>query len=111
MLGRMVKWAIELSEYDVEFEPRAAIKAQALADFMQKTTRSETLREVVWRAYVDGSVTKEGAGARIFIQALGNQEYRFAVRFNFPASNNEAEYKVLIRALHISWQTWRHIAF
>ena len=32
--GRMVKWAIELSEYDVDFEPRTAIKAQALADFI-----------------------------------------------------------------------------
>lgn len=32
--GRMVKWAIELGEYDVEFEQRKAIKAQALTDFI-----------------------------------------------------------------------------
>ncbi|XP_057770645.1 uncharacterized protein LOC130990428 [Salvia miltiorrhiza] len=37
--GRMVKWAVELGEYDVEYEPRMAIKAQALADFIQETTR------------------------------------------------------------------------
>nr|XP_027088503.1 uncharacterized protein LOC113709849 [Coffea arabica] len=33
-LGRMVKWAVELSEYDLGYQPRTAIKAQALADFI-----------------------------------------------------------------------------
>ncbi|KAL0303251.1 UNVERIFIED_CONTAM: Retrovirus-related Pol polyprotein from transposon opus [Sesamum radiatum] len=32
--GRMVKWAVELSEHGIEYRPRPAIKAQALADFM-----------------------------------------------------------------------------
>ncbi|XP_071920768.1 uncharacterized protein [Coffea arabica] len=32
--GRMVRWAVELSEYDLSYQPRTAIKAQALADFI-----------------------------------------------------------------------------
>ncbi|GMH07043.1 hypothetical protein Nepgr_008883 [Nepenthes gracilis] len=36
--GRLVKWAIELGEFDIEFRPRPAIKAQALADFIVETT-------------------------------------------------------------------------
>ncbi|XP_071906258.1 uncharacterized protein [Coffea arabica] len=32
--GRMVKWAMKLSEYDLGYQPRTAIKAQALADFI-----------------------------------------------------------------------------
>ncbi|XP_027099188.1 uncharacterized protein [Coffea arabica] len=32
--GRMVKWAVELSEYDLGYQPRTAIKAQALVDFI-----------------------------------------------------------------------------
>lgn len=36
--SRMVKWVVELGEYDVEFEPQTTIKAQALADFLQETT-------------------------------------------------------------------------
>jgi len=32
--GRMVKWAIELAPYGIKYEPRRAIKAQALADFI-----------------------------------------------------------------------------
>ncbi|KAL0402352.1 UNVERIFIED_CONTAM: hypothetical protein Slati_4265100 [Sesamum latifolium] len=36
--GRLVKWAIELSEYDISYLPRTTIKAQALADFMSEMT-------------------------------------------------------------------------
>lgn len=32
--GRLLRWAIELSEYDLEFKPRTTIKAQALSDFI-----------------------------------------------------------------------------
>lgn len=53
--GRMVKWAVELGEYEIEFEPRTAINAHPLAAFIQETTRTEENK--VWRAYVDGFVT------------------------------------------------------
>ena len=36
--GRMIQWAIELSQFDIEYLPRTAIKAQALADFIAKFT-------------------------------------------------------------------------
>ena len=32
--GRMVRWAVELSEFDVQYEPRGPIKGQVYADFM-----------------------------------------------------------------------------
>ena len=36
--GRMVQWTIELSQFDIEYHPRTAIKAQALADFIAEFT-------------------------------------------------------------------------
>ena len=39
--GRMVQWAIELSQFDIEYHPRTAIKAQALADFIVEFTLSD----------------------------------------------------------------------
>ena len=36
--GRMIQWAIELSQFDIEYYPRIAIKAQALAYFIAKFT-------------------------------------------------------------------------
>ena len=34
----MVQWAIELNQFDIEYHPKTAIKAQALADFIAKFT-------------------------------------------------------------------------
>lgn len=31
---RLMKWAIELGEFDIEYLPRTAIKGQAIADFL-----------------------------------------------------------------------------
>ena len=36
--GRTVQWAIEFSQFDIEYHPRTAIKAQALADFIAEFT-------------------------------------------------------------------------
>ena len=38
VVGRMIQWAIELSQFDIEYHPRTAIKAQALADFIAEFT-------------------------------------------------------------------------
>ena len=32
--GRVAKWAIEIASHDIQYEPRTAIKSQALADFL-----------------------------------------------------------------------------
>ena len=36
--GRLVKWAIELGEFDIHYRPRTAIKGQAAADFVSELT-------------------------------------------------------------------------
>ena len=50
-VGRMVQWAIELSQFDVEYRPRTAIKAQALADFIAEftTPRTQIVRKTFGR--------------------------------------------------------------
>src|SRR5207245_8196851 len=39
--GRIVNWAMELSQYQIEYVPRTSIKAQALADFIMECTFPE----------------------------------------------------------------------
>ncbi|XP_057808507.1 uncharacterized protein LOC131022985 [Salvia miltiorrhiza] len=97
--GRMVKWAVELGEYDVEYEPRTAIKAQALADFIQETTHRPV--QEFWIAFVDGSVTKEGCGIGVYIISPSSEVYQFAIKFTCRMSNNEAEYEAVVRGAHI----------
>ena len=67
VVGRLIQWAVELSEFDIRYQPRHAIKAQALADFIVEFTLSyEDLNEVEnrkkWIVHVDGSSTQHAGG-------------------------------------------------
>ena len=37
-VGQLIQWAIELSEFDIRYQPRNAIKAQVLTDFIAEFT-------------------------------------------------------------------------
>ena len=39
--GRLMKWALELEEFEVIYRPRTVIKGQALADFLVEFTYPE----------------------------------------------------------------------
>ncbi|GAV66171.1 hypothetical protein CFOL_v3_09681 [Cephalotus follicularis] len=43
--GRLVKWSVELGEYDVRYEVRPAIKSQVLADYVGDNTPMECMEE------------------------------------------------------------------
>ena len=57
--GRMVQWAIELIQFDIEYHPRIAIKAHALGDFITEFTLpnedSLTNEKERWTIQIDGS--------------------------------------------------------
>ena len=60
--GRLIKWAIELSEFDIIYKPRSTIKGQILADFIMEFTPAEPTEATqltpnlpIWRLYVDGA--------------------------------------------------------
>ena len=57
--GRMVQWVIELNQFNIEYHPRTAIKAQALVDFIAEFTlpdESNLTNEVEqWMVQTDGS--------------------------------------------------------
>ena len=56
---RMIQWAIELNQFDIEYRPRMAVKAQALADFIAEVTILENAgdQEDLWTINTDGSST------------------------------------------------------
>ena len=39
--GRIAKWAIELTEFDINYQPRPTVKAQILTDFIVECTISK----------------------------------------------------------------------
>ncbi|KAL0405859.1 UNVERIFIED_CONTAM: hypothetical protein Slati_3899800, partial [Sesamum latifolium] len=112
-LGRLVKWAVELSEYDISYMPRATIKAQALADFiseMAEMSVKDTCQDQVWLLHVDGSSTTQGSGAGIVITTPQGEDLKFAIKFSFKASNNEAEYEALVIGMRMAHEAGaRHL--
>jgi hypothetical protein len=69
--GRIVKWSVELGEFEIEFCPRQAIKSQILADFVSEWTEIQMPRPKErpehWIMYFDGALNLKGAGAGILL--------------------------------------------
>ena len=60
--GRLMKWAIELSEFDIIYKPKTEIKGQVLADFVMEFTSAEPVENAqtmtdlpIWKISVDGA--------------------------------------------------------
>ncbi|XP_048493195.1 uncharacterized protein LOC125493730 [Beta vulgaris subsp. vulgaris] len=100
--SRITDWATQISDYCIEFKPRRAIKAQALADFIAEcASRPEAIEEGSWSLFVDGSSSKVGCGAGLLILDPQANRTEYAVKFDFAASNNEAEYEALLLGIQL----------
>ncbi|GJZ44290.1 reverse transcriptase domain-containing protein [Tanacetum coccineum] len=63
-----------------------------------------------WTLFMDGSSCTDGSGVGLILTSPEGTEFTYALRFQFTASNNEAEYEALIAGLRIATPIWvRHI--
>ncbi|KAJ3688389.1 hypothetical protein LUZ61_017553 [Rhynchospora tenuis] len=100
--GRLLKWAIELSGFDITYLSRTAYKSQALADFIvQGTSGSFTPVEAVWEVYVDGASSGKGTGLGVEIISPEGDMFKYALKVNFNPSHNVAEYEAFIAGLQL----------
>uniref|UniRef100_A0A2N9GR51 Uncharacterized protein n=1 Tax=Fagus sylvatica TaxID=28930 RepID=A0A2N9GR51_FAGSY len=106
--GRLIQWSIELSEFDIDYRPRTAIKAQALADFIAEfTSKDDEPTEDVeqtskWTINIDGSSTKDSGGIGVVLKSPEGDTIKQAVRLQYPTTNNEAEYEALLTGLEMA---------
>jgi hypothetical protein len=103
---KIVKWAIELSMYDIVYKLRTTIKAQALSDFVAEWTETQTPpkeRELeFWTINFDGSLQLQGTGAGILVTSPKGESFMYVLQMHFPASNIAAEYEALLHGLRIA---------
>ena len=104
--GRMLQWAIELSEYGIEYQPRLSMKGQVMADFMveysQKPAQdNEPHKEEWWTLQVDGASRSSGSGVGLLLLSPTGEKLEQAIRLGFPVSNNEAEYEAILSGLDL----------
>ena len=104
-----MKWAIELSEFDIRYKPKTAIKGQVLADFVMEFTSVEPVENAqtptdlpIWRLSIDGATNAQGSGAGLILTSPEGIDIEYALRFVFQASNNEAEYEAVIAGLNLT---------
>ncbi|KAL2246200.1 UNVERIFIED_CONTAM: hypothetical protein Sindi_2888200 [Sesamum indicum] len=107
--GRLIKWAVELGQYDIDYPPKTAQKAQVLADFVMELSsdpKSPLVAEEQvskWMLHVDGASNANNGGAGILIQGPKGVEIEVTARLSFPVINNEAEYEALIMGLELAY--------
>ncbi|XP_074346553.1 uncharacterized protein LOC141685345 [Apium graveolens] len=91
--GRMLKWVVELGQFDLEYVPQTAIKGQALADFLL-----EFDSEICDKALVMLHPPRAG----IVLVSPEGHHLMSAIHFKFYTTNNDAEYEALINGLKIA---------
>jgi hypothetical protein len=92
--------------YDIIYEPRMAVKAQALSNFVAEWTETQTPpreRELeYWTINFDGSLQLQGIGAGILVTSPKGENFKYVLQMHFPASNNATEYEALLYGLRIA---------
>ena len=106
---RLIKWAIELSKFDIRYKPRTAVKGQALADFIMEFTLAQSTEATqvapdlpVWKLSVNGAAKAQVSGAGLILISPDGIDTIYALRFSFKASNNKAEYEAVIAGLNLA---------
>ncbi|XP_060972386.1 uncharacterized protein LOC133038302 [Cannabis sativa] len=113
--GRLTKWAVELSEYDISYKPRTALKSQVLADFIADFTPNSQVQAEkelchltegqangTWELHVDGSSNVRGSGLGLVLTSPQGEKIEQAIRCGYKATNNEAGYEAMIAGVGLA---------
>ncbi|XP_057999317.1 uncharacterized protein LOC131178376 [Hevea brasiliensis] len=113
LVGKLAKWLVLLSEFDIVYETRKTIKGRVVAEFLSENPVNEEeevetafpdeslkLVEVQpWKMYFDGAMNKSGAGIGVVLEAPNGEQLLMSKRLCFPTTNNIAEYEACICGL------------
>ena len=86
--GRLIQWAVELSEFDIKYQSRYAIKAQALVDFIADDL--EVVEDKKWIIHMDGSSTQYTGGIGVVLQSPEGDKLTYKLRLQYQAKIGRA---------------------
>ena len=94
-----------MSEFDIQYRLRTAIKGQVVANFIAEFTLGEgqgTEKVTQWSIHTDGSSNRQADGASVVLHSPVGDMIECMIRLDFPTTNNEVEYEVLIAGLDLA---------
>ena len=122
LTGRLAKWMMILSEFDIEYIERKAIKWQVIADQLADFPLQDDapiqvdfpdehlmyMTERTWKMFFDGSFMQSGSGAGVLFVSPHGYTIPKSYKLLFPCTNNIAEYEALTNGLKMAIE-WRII--
>jgi hypothetical protein len=99
--GRIGKWILALSEFELKLESAKVVKGQIIAEFITKhrDPSIDVLEITPWALFFDGSSCGKGGGVGILLISARGEMFEFAIPIQPTVTNNQAEYEVLLRGL------------
>ena len=104
--GRLSRWLILLVEFDLKYVARKTIKGSIMSDFcVENLIEGEDGKEDfpdeeilsvesrTWKMYFDRAVNQYGNGIEILLITPEGSHIPLAIKLNFEATNNMADYK------------------
>ncbi|KAL3756018.1 hypothetical protein ACJRO7_002969, partial [Eucalyptus globulus] len=113
LVGKLAKWQILISEFDIQSLGQKSVKGRAIADMLAKSSKgsgasdedSDAEEQILlvssdtWTVYFDGAVNLAGSGTGAVLISPDGQHYPVAAKLTFPCTNNIAEYEACILGL------------
>lgn len=120
LTGRLAKWIMILSEFDIEYIDRKSIKGQVIADQLAEPLLQDDrpfqiefpdvdiliVTTKTWQLYFDGSYTQHGSGAGILFIIPQGYTIPKAYKLSFPCTNNTTKYEALVTSIKmvVEWK-------
>ncbi|KAI4347842.1 hypothetical protein L6164_008620 [Bauhinia variegata] len=118
--GRLAKWQIVLSEYDIVYMTKKFVKGSAIADHLADNPiedyepmkfefpdedilvvdkEEENVKSNRWKMCFDEAVNIHGSGVGAVVISPEGKQFPTAIKLEFECTNNMAEYEACIRGL------------
>ncbi|XP_070050069.1 uncharacterized protein [Nicotiana tomentosiformis] len=121
--GKLAKWQILLTEFEIIYVTQKAVKGQALADHLAENRvdgeyeplktyfpdeevsfLGEDIIEAYdgWRMFFDGASNFKGMGIEVVLVSETGQHYPVSAKLRFSCTNNMAEYEACILGVRLA---------
>ncbi|EOX94716.1 RNA-directed DNA polymerase (Reverse transcriptase), Ribonuclease H [Theobroma cacao] len=129
--GRVARWQVLLSEYDIVYVSQKAIKGSAIADFLAERveedyepmefefpdedlmsicqTSGEESEKENWKMFFDGASNALGHGIGVVLVSPEGDHYPVIAKLNFYCTNNVAEYEACVMGIQAAIERKIHI--